>query len=456
MQQILPLSRMLDFFDGFTSRLEQRQRKSLHREDINVTTKQVRAEIIAIGTEILLGEITDTNSVFIARLLRDLGIDLYFMTSVGDNEQRIAEAVRIALGRAHIVITCGGLGPTVDDMTRQGVATATGRNLVFHQVLLDRIAQRFANFGVAMTENNRRQAYVPEDAVIVENPVGTAPAFIVEIGDQSIISLPGVPREMKYLLEERIVPYLRERYDLRETVIKTRVLRTAGIGESLLDERIGKDLLEAANPTVGLAAHSGHVDVRITAKAPTQAEVDNLITEVEKKLRERIGDYIFGTDNDTLEQALIAVLRAHGASLAVSETGTGQLISARIRSAPNGESIIGAAYEFPSIEALAEHLHVPVTTPLRELTEIAARDAAREAGVSVGVALVSRTRDAADHADNQEFSAVAVYVDNKLRSRAYGFGGGSDFARQWGSSWAMSIAWRLIKERETSNVGDLR
>ncbi|MGQ9909600.1 MAG: CinA family nicotinamide mononucleotide deamidase-related protein [Candidatus Flexifilum sp.] len=421
-----------------------------------MTTKQVRAEIIAIGTEILLGEITDTNSVFIARLLRDLGIDLYFMTSVGDNEQRIAEAVRIALSRAEVVITCGGLGPTVDDMTRQGVAAATGRNLVFHQALLDRIAQRFANFGVAMTENNRRQAYVPEGALIVENPVGTAPAFIVEVGQQCTISLPGVPREMKYLLEERVVPYLRERYDLRDTVIKTRILRTAGIGESLLDERIGKELLEGANPTVGLAAHSGHVDVRITAKAPTQAEADRMIAVVEAQLRERIGDYIFGTDAETLEQALIAVMRTHGASLAVSETGTGQLISARLRGVPNGESIIGAAYEFPSIEALAEHLRVPPTTPLRELTEIAARDAATEAGVSVGIALVSKTRDAADHADSQEFSAVAVFVDDKLRSRAYGFGGGSDFARQWGSSWAMSMAWRLIKERETSNASDLR
>lgn len=421
-----------------------------------MTTKQVRAEIIAIGTEILLGEITDTNSVFIAKLLRDLGVDLYFMTSVGDNEKRIAEAIRIALSRADIVITCGGLGPTVDDMTRQGVAVATGRNLIFQQSLLDRIAQRFANFGVAMTENNRRQAYVPEGALIVENPVGTAPAFIVEMEEKCIISLPGVPREMKYLLEERVVPYLRERYDLRDTVIKTRILRTAGIGESLLDERIGKDLLEGANPTVGLAAHSGHVDVRITAKAPTQAEVNEMIAAVEAKLRQRIGDYIFGTDAETLEQALIAVMRTYGASLAVSETGTGQLISARLRSVPNGESIIGAAYEFTSIEALAEHLRVPATTPLRELTEIAARDAAMEAGVSVGIALVSKTRDAADHADTQEFSAVAVFVDDKLRSRAYGFGGGSDLVRQWGSSWAMSMAWRLIKERETSDARDLR
>lgn len=413
-----------------------------------MTVKQVRAEIIAIGTEILLGEITDTNSVFIARLLRDLGVDLFFMTSVGDNEQRIADAIRIALGRAEIVLTCGGLGPTIDDVTRQGVAAATQRDLVFQQSLLDRIAERFAGFGVAMTENNRRQAYVPDEALIIENPVGTAPAFIVEQGDKCVISLPGVPREMKYLINERVIPYLREHYDLRETVIKARVLRTAGIGESMLDERIGKDLLEGSNPTVGLAAHSGHVDIRITAKAPTLAEADAQIATVEAQIRERIGSYIFGIDTDTLEQALITTMRLHGASLALSETGTGQTISARIRGAQDGESIIGAAYEFSSTDALAVHLRIPASTPTREMAEIAARDAARAAGVSVGISVVSRNQDTTDHADNQELSAIAVYVDDKVRSRAYGFGGGSDFARQWGGSWAMSMAWRLIKERE--------
>jgi nicotinamide-nucleotide amidase len=142
--------------------------------------ENVNAEIVAIGTEILLGEITDTNSVFIARALRDIGVNVYFMTSVGDNEERIASAIRIAMSRAQVVITCGGLGPTVDDMTRQAVAAATGRGLSFHQHLLDLIAERFASFRAHMTENNRRQAYMPDNAIVIENPVGTAPSFIVE------------------------------------------------------------------------------------------------------------------------------------------------------------------------------------------------------------------------------------------------------------------------------------
>ncbi len=232
-----------------------------------MATQELNAEVIAIGTEILLGDLTDTNSVFIARTLRDLGIDLFFMTSVGDNEKRIGDAIGIALSRAQIVITCGGLGPTIDDMTRQAVAAATGRGLTFHQELLDQIAERFKGFRSPMTENNRRQAYVPDNAVVIENPVGTAPCFAVEYGDQVVISLPGVPREMKYLLIEKVVPYLREHYGITGKIIKAKILKVAGIGESALDELIGKELLEAANPTVGLAAHSGQIDVRITAKA---------------------------------------------------------------------------------------------------------------------------------------------------------------------------------------------
>ncbi|MFW5709169.1 MAG: competence/damage-inducible protein A, partial [Chloroflexota bacterium] len=196
--------------------------------------QDVTAEIISIGTEILLGELTDTNSVYIARVMRDLGINLYTMVSVGDNRKRIAEAVRAAMSRADLVITCGGLGPTVDDMTRQSVADATDRGLTFHQSLLDQIAERFRGFNVQMTENNRQQAYLPDNATVIENPVGTAPAFIVEHQGRIVISLPGVPREMKFLMSEHVVPFLRERYWLG--IIKARVLKSAGIGESALDD----------------------------------------------------------------------------------------------------------------------------------------------------------------------------------------------------------------------------
>ncbi len=197
----------------------------------------MNAEIISIGTELLLGEIVDTNSAHIARRLRDIGLNLYFTTTVGDNRQRIASAISTALDRADVIITTGGLGPTVDDMTRQAVADATGRELVFRQDLLDQIAERFNRFGSRMSENNRQQAYIPAGAIPIENPVGTAPCFIVESERGVVISLPGVPREMKHLLETAVIPYLRDRLGLTE-VIKARVLRTAGIGESHIDEAI--------------------------------------------------------------------------------------------------------------------------------------------------------------------------------------------------------------------------
>jgi nicotinamide-nucleotide amidase len=407
-------------------------------------TRQVNAEIIAIGTEILLGEITDTNSVFIARLLRDIGVNLYFMTSVGDNERRIADAIQIALSRAQVVITCGGLGPTVDDMTRSSVALATDRGLTFHQDLLDKIAERFAGFRAQMTENNRRQAYLPDNAIVIENPVGTAPSFIVEHGEGVVISVPGVPREMKFLMTEKVVPYLRQRFDLKE-LIKARVLRTAGIGESALDDLIGTELLEGSNPTVGLAAHSGQVDVRITAKAESEAEVDRMIGETERLLRERIDQYVFGVDAETVEMALVADLRSANARVAISETGLEGAIHQPLLKAKGGD-LIASAETYAHPDALRKRLGVDPSVPLRELAEQAARAVAESTSAEVGIAIVSLPDVVEDHADSDVGSAVAVYTNGETRSRSYGFGAKSDSALRWTGTWTASTAWRMFKE----------
>lgn len=403
-------------------------------------SNDVNAEIIAIGTEILLGEITDTNSVFIARALRDIGVNLFFMTSVGDNEDRIESSIRIALSRAQVVITCGGLGPTVDDMTRQGVARATERGLTFHQHLLDAIAQRFNGFKMQMTENNRRQAYVPDDALIIENPVGTAPAFAVEVGDKVVISLPGVPREMKYLFTERVIPYLREKYQLGGKIIKARVLKTAGIGESMLDDAIGKELLEASNPTVGLAAHSGQVDVRITAKADTEAEADAMIADFDAKLRARIGRYIFGADEATIDRALVDTLLTHNATVLTMETGIEPIIGARLNALQPG---IASGGTFSSLAALAEAYGLNEDLPIRQLAEQTLQAACERAGITAGLAVASHS-GTDDRADQDELSAVAVYVNGKVRSRTYGFGGNTEVAKQFTSTWAMAMVWRMM------------
>jgi nicotinamide-nucleotide amidase len=404
----------------------------------------VNAEIISIGTEILLGEITDTNSVHIARTLRDIGINIYFMVSVGDNQGRITQAIQAALSRADVVITTGGLGPTVDDMTRQSVAAASERGLTFHPDLLEKIAERFAGFGVQMTENNRQQAYLPDDAIVVENPVGTAPSFIVDYNGKLIISLPGVPREMRFLLAEKIVPFLRQRYSLG--VIRTHVLRTAGIGESALDDLIGKELLEGSNPTVGLGAHSGVIDVRITAKADSDEQGDAMIAEVEGRLRARIGAYVFGTDKDTIQQALVSTLRAQDATVAISETGTGGATAQLLRTVEQGDAVVRFADTHAALIDLHAAYPALAGRTLREQAIYLAEHICLEAGAQVGLVVISNPDQIEDHADSDASTAVAVYAGGQTRSRVYGFGAQAEVTRTWTGTWSLATAWRMLQD----------
>lgn len=288
----------------------------------------MRAEIITSGTELLLGDLVDTNAAYLSRQLRALGIDVHYRTTVGDNEERTAAAIAVAMRRADLVITTGGLGPTVDDVTRQAVARATGRPLVPHPELLAAIETRFRSFGYCMTENNVQQAYIPAGAVVIENPVGTAPCFAVETPSGAIISLPGVPRELEYLMEHAVIPYLRRRFGPRE-IIKTRVLKTCAIGESAVDARIA-DLMQSRNPTVGLNAHPGQTDVRITAKANSEAEAERMLDEMEAQIRQRLGDSIYGTGAQTLEEVVLQMLQGRGETLAVLETATGGQLTQRL------------------------------------------------------------------------------------------------------------------------------
>jgi len=410
-------------------------------------TENINAEIVAIGTEILLGEIVDTNSVFIAKALRDIGINLFFMTSVGDNEKRIADAIRIAMGRSNVVITCGGLGPTIDDMTRQSVAMATNRGLTFHQNLLDAIAERFAGFHAQMTENNRRQAYLPDNAILIENPVGTAPSFIVEHEGHIVISLPGVPREMKFLMNERVIPHLKERYQLGGGIIKAKVLKTAGIGESLLDNEIGTALLEMSNPTVGLAAHAGQVDVRITAKADTEAMADEMIAQVEAQIRQRVGKFIFGIDNDEIENVLVKLLAANGLTLAVIETGVGDPIAEHLNQVVGNESVFIKHEVYNSPANVQAALNFDATLPIRELAERVAESVCKSNQANVGIAVISHPDMDDQHADSEGGTAIAVYTPYGTRSRVYGFGGQGETAPTWVSTWAMSMLWQMVQEK---------
>jgi nicotinamide-nucleotide amidase len=313
------------------------------------------AEIITIGTEILLGEIVDTNTRYLARKLREQGIDLFRQTTVGDNVERIAQAIQNSLASTEIIITTGGLGPTIDDPTRQAVALAIGVQTEFRQELWEQVKERHLRFGRTPTENNKRQAFVPQGAIAIENPVGTAPAFIVETKTCAIIALPGVPREMEYLMDHAVIPYLHQRLDLH-SIIKARVIHTSGVGESQIDDLIG-DLELLGNPTVGLAAHSGRVDLRITAKADSEEEALSMIEVIENQVHQRLGNWIFGSDQDTIEQVALEHLKSKGWTLAVVEAGLDGKLIHRLASV-NGPFMGGEVLTNPiNSDNLVEMIH---------------------------------------------------------------------------------------------------
>ena len=307
------------------------------------------AEIITIGTEILLGEIVDTNTRHIARTLRNMGVDLYRTITIGDNVDRIASAIRSSMESADIVITTGGMGPTIDDPTREAVARAIGVETEFREDLWQQVVETIARYGRKPSENQKRQAYVPKGALGLKNPVGTAPCFIVETplrlppsrlggmggekegggeGMRVVISLPGVPQEMEQILHESVIPYLQKKFDLNE-IIKIRILHCAGLGEGTIDEKIA-DLEILNNPTVGLAAHTGVVDVRIAAKAKNEGEANTMIAEVETQVRERLGTVVFGADEDKLEEVLLDMIAKRGMTLTAIESGLDGLLARKI------------------------------------------------------------------------------------------------------------------------------
>jgi nicotinamide-nucleotide amidase len=396
----------------------------------------VHAEIVVTGTELLLGEIVDTNSTMMARMLRDIGLDLYYKSAVGDNRERMAAVLSVALGRSDIILVSGGLGPTVDDVTREAVADATGRPLVFRQDLLDQIAARFARFGRAMTDNNRRQAHVPEGASVIENPVGTAPAFVVEDARGTIICLPGVPRELEYLMRERVIPYLKERLG-QAAIIQIKVLRTCSIGESQIDSLIG-DLMTLSNPTVGLAAHSGQTDVRITAKAASQAEADGLIAPVEAELRARLGNTIYAEGSETLEAVAARLLAGQGMTLALVDGITGGDVGDRLRGTPHAGVLIAEERREPHrpAEMTAERL--------REITETAAVRARDEAGAGLGLAVLGIVGPGSTPTGKRTQAYLALADGEQVVARPFTYGNEEDLMRRWLSTRALDLVRRYL------------
>jgi nicotinamide-nucleotide amidase len=316
------------------------------------------AEILTVGTELLLGQIVDTNASWIAQRLAEAGIDLFYKTTVGDNAARIEAAFRQALGRAEVIIATGGLGPTEDDLTREVVAAVLGRPLRLDPTVLAHIEGRFAHRKIPMPDNNRKQAMVPEGAEVLHNPNGTAPGLFLKDRGRCIALLPGVPAEMKPLLTEQIIPRIREAFGIGSRIV-SRVLKTCGISESKVDQAIGDYFREMRNPTIGVLAHAGEIHIRLTCKGEDAAAISRMLDELEGRIRERLGPLIFGRDEERLETLVGQLLRERPATLAVAESCTGGLLASRLTDIPGSSDYFERGVVTYSVGAKEEILAVP-------------------------------------------------------------------------------------------------
>jgi nicotinamide-nucleotide amidase len=334
----------------------------------------MRCEVVAIGTELLLGQIVDTNSSWIGQRLAASGLDSHFQTKVGDNHARIVSAIRLALERSDAVICCGGLGPTQDDITREAIAEVMGVSLVRREELVDAIRAMFEARGRVMAQNNERQADVPEGATIIEQTRGTAPGLMCPVGDKIIYAVPGVPHEMTDMMERAIVPDLIRRSGT-SAVIASRVLRTWGIAESTLAERVAPRLVALDQPgapsaTIAfLASGMEGIKVRVTAKASTYDDVRRILDGQEAALRSILGDIVFGVDDETMEVAVSKLLLAApggavtgspGAVLAVAESVTGGLMASRLVNVAGASRWFRGGVVSYASEVKFDLLHVPV------------------------------------------------------------------------------------------------
>lgn len=298
----------------------------------------MNAEILSVGTELLLGDIVNTNTQYIAKGLAELGINVYRQSVVGDNALRLKKSIEESLQRADLLIITGGLGPTKDDLTREVTAEVLKKKLILDENILQGIQHFFDRIQVTMEGNNNKQAYLPEGATPLENPNGTAPGLLLETGGKTVILLPGPPRELQPMFDHQVRPYLQQ---FSQGIVKSRVLNIFGIGESTMETKI-LDLIEnQENPSIAPYCTEEGLILRITARAHEEKAADALIDSLEKKARERLGEYIYAANHQSMEEVVVEGLKKKAYTLSVAESCTGGMVSARITNIP------GASQVFP-------------------------------------------------------------------------------------------------------------
>lgn len=299
-------------------------------------------EIIAVGTEILLGNIVNTNAAYLAEKCAGLGLSCYHQDVVGDNEERLMETIRLALSRADILLLSGGLGPTQDDLTKEVAAKVMGRELYLHEPSKEAIRQFFAERNLEITDNNWKQAMVPEGCIVVDNPGGTAPGIIITENDKHLILMPGPPGELIPMFEHSIMPYLA---GLQSGVIYSQTVKISGVGESKAESMVEDLIASQSNPTIATYAKTGEVHLRVTATAQDEKEAKKLVKPVVKELKGRFGNHVYTTDNEvTLEKAVVDLLVANKLSACTVESCTGGMLSARLINVPGVSEVFKSGY----------------------------------------------------------------------------------------------------------------
>lgn len=401
-------------------------------------------EIIAVGTEILLGNIVNTNAAYLAEKCASLGLSCYHQDVVGDNEERLADTLKLALSRADIILLSGGLGPTQDDLTKEVAAKVCGRQLYLHEPSKEAIRQFFAQRNLEITENNWKQAMVPEGCIVVENPGGTAPGIIIKENGKHVVLMPGPPGELIPMFEHSIMPYLA---GLQSGVIYSQTVKICGVGESKAESMV-EDLVEAQkNPTIATYAKIGEVHLRVTATAADEKEAKKLVKPVVKELKGRFGNHVYTTDNEvTLEKAVVDLLTANKLTACTVESCTGGMLSARLINVPGVSEVFKSGYVTYSNKSKRRLLGIKKNILMKHgaVSEQIAREMAKSAASLAKTDVsVSTTGIAGPDGGTEEKPVGLVYIAcnvcGRVRVRECHFHGGREKIRESTVAAALSL-----------------
>ncbi len=387
----------------------------------------MKAEIIAVGTEILLGDIVNTNAQYLAKELALLGIDVYYQSSVGDNKERLLKAFKDGLDRSDIIITTGGLGPTNDDITKEVACEVLNQTLELHKSSLEKIEEFFNKLGIEMTENNKKQAYFPKNAIVLDNKNGTAPGAILRENEKYIIILPGPPKEMKPMFENEAKPYINS---ITNNTLISKTLKLFGIGESLLDTKISDIINEQDNPTVAPYISDMELRLRITAKSDSESKAHSIIEPVVEKIKSRVGEFIYAEDNVSIETVVSKMLVEKNLTISTAESCTGGLVSSTLINYPGISSVFMEGCVTYSNESKISRLGVnPITLKVHgavseEIAKEMAEGIAKNLGTNVAISTTGIAGpDGGSYDKPVGLVYIGIYINGKTTVNKYIFNG---------------------------------